>query len=68
MRPLVRLVATPPRHPGPRHPADSGIGTGQPTTVLDAIAVGPGPIAGTVISRPGSALCVRLAVSGWRNC
>ena len=35
-------------------------------TAPDAVAYGPGPMTGTVVGRPGSEICVRLAVSGWR--
>jgi len=34
-------------------------------TATHAIARGPGPMAGTMISRAGSVIWVRLAVSGW---
>ena len=44
----------------------SGLKTGQPVTAPDAVAYGPGPMTGTVVGRPGSEICVRLAVSGWR--
>jgi hypothetical protein len=35
-------------------------------TAPDPITRDPAPMAGTVVSRAGSGICVRLAVSGWR--
>src|SRR5712692_409188 len=48
-----------------RGDCDGPTETGQPMTATHAIARGPGPMAGTMISRAGSVIWVRLAVSGW---
>jgi hypothetical protein len=41
---------------------------GQPVTAPDAVAYGPGPMTGTVVSLAGSEVWVQLAVIGWRIC
>ena len=41
---------------------------GQPVTAPDAVAYGPGPMNGTVVSLAGSEVWVQLAVIGWRIC
>jgi hypothetical protein len=41
---------------------------GQPVTAPDAVAYGPDPMTGTVVSLAGSEVWVQLAVIGWRIC